>query len=86
MPIASASLKIILIWEHEIVAAVKAFDRLRRKKEPTKEEIAAAFKAAYTALYHPEILDGNPFVIMSANRDILGLIDKTDPEPSRGSE
>jgi len=71
MPTASASLKVILLWEHEIVAAVKAFDRLRQKKKPTEEEATAALKAAYTALYHPEILDGNPFVIMSANRDFF---------------
>ena len=71
MPTASASLKIILLWEHEIVAAVKAFDRLKQKKKPTKEEVGAALKAAYAAIYHPEILDGNPFVIMSANRDFF---------------
>lgn len=71
MPTASANLKIILLWEHEIVAAVKAFDRLRQIKEPAEEEIRAAMQAAYTALYHPEILDGNPFVIMSANRDFF---------------
>jgi len=68
MPTASANVKIILIWEHEIVEAVQAFDRLKDNANPGKEEIQAAFKAAYTAIYHPEILDGNPFVIMSANR------------------
>ena len=68
MPASSADLKIILLWEHEIVEAVKAFDKLRQKTEPTTEEIQNAMKAAYTAIYHPEILDGNPFVIMSANR------------------
>ncbi|MFH1629610.1 MAG: hypothetical protein ABIE47_12920 [Pseudomonadota bacterium] len=87
MPTASESMKIIILWEHEIVAAVQAFDKLRGKKKPASEEIANAFKAAYAALYHPAILSGNPFVIMSANRDFFPKVKdpedpiyKTDPD------
>jgi len=91
MPTASASMKIIILWEHEIVAAVQAFDKLRGKKQPAPGEIESAFKAAYTALYHPEILSGNPFVIMSANRDFFPKVkDPEDPiyktEPDAGQE
>jgi len=71
MPASSANVKVILLWEHEIVAAVKAFDVIRGKKDPTGEEMQTAFKTAYAAIYHPEILDDNPFVIMSANRDFF---------------
>jgi len=71
MPSSSANLKLILIWEHEIVEAVKLFDKLRQEKNPSADEITNAIKAAYTAIYNPDILDGNPFVIMSANRHFI---------------
>ena len=68
MPVASTKLNVVLLWEHEIVEAVRAFDRLKQKKAPDPEEVANAIRAAYVAIYHPLILTGQPFVIMSANR------------------
>ena len=68
MPTASTKLSVVILWEHEIVEAVRAFDRLWQKKEPDPEDMRHALQAAYAAIYHPEILTGGPFVIMSANR------------------
>jgi hypothetical protein len=76
MPTASENFKIVILWEHEIVAAVEAFDRIKKMDSKAPEEerqsaFEAAFTAAYVALYHPEILNGKPLTILSASRDFF---------------
>lgn len=80
MPSASVNIKVVILWEHEIIEAVKALDVLRKEKKPSPKQITNALRVAFVALYDPEILSGNPFVIMSANRHFFGQNDGEEME------
>ena len=49
------NIKIVVLWEHEIVAAAKALECIRRK-EATADEIKNAIMACMAALYSPELI------------------------------
>jgi len=64
------NVKIVILWEHEIITAAKALECFRRDSTmapPTSEEMRDAIVACMAALSCPELSSGKyPITIMSA--------------------
>ena len=66
MTAAKVQTNVVILWEHEIRIAAKALGKLKGKNLE-KEDYIDAMKACWTAIYHPDLVRGDPVTIMSAN-------------------
>jgi hypothetical protein len=59
---------IVVLWEHEIIEAAKALEKMTLDK-PTAEDAKNAMKACFAAIYSPELAGGKfQVTVMSAKR------------------
>jgi hypothetical protein len=66
MPSGIAEFKVVILWQHELIAAAKALHKMTLDK-PTAEDAANAMKACFAAIYSPELASGAcPLTIMNA--------------------
>ena len=62
------NIKIVVLWEHEIVAAAKALDCFTRK-DATPEEMRNAIMACMVALYSPELISDDYCITIMKIKD-----------------
>jgi len=70
-----AKVKVVIVWEHELIEAAKALERVIGEKA-TAEDITNAIKTCLAAIYSPELASGGcPVTVMCAHK----LLQKQGP-------
>jgi hypothetical protein len=74
----TASTKIVILFEHEVVQAAQALSKLVGKGvKPTRDDYVTALRACSAAIYSPDLASGNFPVTVICMREH----DKDAPEP-----
>lgn len=61
-----AKIRLVILWEHELIAAAKSLEPFAGKGQATPEQAENMLRACFAALYSPELASGtNPVTIMS---------------------
>lgn len=69
--------KVVVLWEHELVAAAKSLAPFAGDGKPTKQDCENMMKACFVALYSPELAGGEcPVTVMSCKETVM--ITKTE--------
>lgn len=72
----TANARIVIIWEHQLVAAAKAlkhaYDLEKADRAPKELAVAweAAMRACYAAIYSPDLASGCQCTVLSAKRAV----------------
>lgn len=72
--------KVVILWEHELIAAAKSLAPFAPGGNPTEKDAENMVKACFSALYSPELASGDvPVTIMHCKETVM--VTKTEVKP-----
>lgn len=64
--------KIVILWEHELIAAAKSLAPFAKGGKPTKQDAENMMRACFAALYSPELVSGEcPITVMHCKETVM---------------
>jgi hypothetical protein len=63
---------IVVLWEHELIAAAKSLAPFAKGGKPSEKDAENMMRACFAALYSPELVSGeHPVTIMNCRETVI---------------